>query len=90
MTSRSSMMSGCACWTWAEGQADDDLFAALKALLIMGTATYDPAEDAILMPLLRPTGCCGVGQKPMTSRSSMMSGCACWTRLWCSLEYPVF
>lgn len=35
---------------WAEGQADDDLFAALKALLIMGTATYDPAEDAILMP----------------------------------------
>lgn len=35
---------------WAEGQADEDLFSALKALLIMGTATYDPAEDAILMP----------------------------------------
>ncbi|RLP83055.1 hypothetical protein D9V34_07385 [Mycetocola lacteus] len=35
---------------WNTGEADSELFAALKRLLIMGTATYDAENDAVVMP----------------------------------------
>ncbi|MCW2166430.1 PQQ-like domain-containing protein [Microbacterium hydrothermale] len=40
---------------WATGDDSGELFTALKALLIMGTATYDAAEDAVLMPAFAHT-----------------------------------
>lgn len=35
---------------WSAPERSDDLFGALKMLLVMGTAAYDPTEDSVLMP----------------------------------------
>ena len=40
---------------WTTPERSDDLFIALKTLLVMGTAAYDPAEDTVLMPALGHT-----------------------------------
>lgn len=35
---------------WGTGVAESELFVALKRLLIMGTAAYDPSSDSVVMP----------------------------------------